>query len=68
MNRPLPEVPSPCIKVCTIDDACGLCVGCSRTLEEIAGWSQFTPEQKLAVWQRINERRSRSAAPPGTEA
>jgi hypothetical protein len=46
-----------------MDDASGLCIGCARTLGEIAGWSQFTPQQKLAVWQRINERKNRTSAP-----
>lgn len=48
-----------------MNDSSGLCTGCSRTLEEIAGWSQFTPEQKLAVWQRINQRKERPE-PPGS--
>lgn len=67
MNRPVAEVPSPCVKVCTMDHAAGLCIGCSRTLDEIAGWSQFTPEQKLAVWRYINERKMRHG-PPGPPA
>lgn len=28
--------PSPCIKVCKVED--GRCIGCNRTLEEIANW------------------------------
>ena len=28
-------VPSPCISVCTLDDAHGRCIGCLRTIEEI---------------------------------
>lgn len=63
MNGPPADVPSPCVKVCAMDDASGLCIGCARTLGEIAGWSQFTPQQKLAVWQRINERKNRTSAP-----
>ena len=31
-------VPSPCTGVCTLDDAQDLCVGCGRTLGEIASW------------------------------
>ena len=30
--------PSPCINVCRMDAASGLCEGCARTLAEIAGW------------------------------
>ena len=39
-SMPVP-VESPCVKICVIETD-GLCVGCARTLEEIAGWSQMT--------------------------
>lgn len=29
-------VASPCISVCKMDDARGLCLGCMRTIDEIA--------------------------------
>ena len=32
-------VPSPCVNVCRLD-AQGLCIGCRRTLDEIAEWSR----------------------------
>ena len=35
-RKKLGTVPSPCIKVCRIED--GLCVGCKRTLDEIRDW------------------------------
>jgi predicted Fe-S protein YdhL (DUF1289 family) len=31
-------VRSPCTNICRIDDATGWCVGCGRTLDEIARW------------------------------
>ena len=31
-------VPSPCINVCTVDPASGLCLGCDRTLQDIGDW------------------------------
>lgn len=42
-------VPSPCTSVCTMDAITGLCVGCARTLQEIAQWSGYSDEQKRAV-------------------
>jgi hypothetical protein len=30
---------SPCNKVCVIDAACGLCIGCGRSLAEVGGWT-----------------------------
>lgn len=56
-------VPSPCIDVCRMDPRTGLCEGCLRTLDEIAGWSQGSEDWKRAVWQRLEERRRASGRP-----
>jgi len=50
-------VASPCINVCRMDAASGLCVGCWRTIDEIAAWSRLDDEGKRAVWQAIALRR-----------
>jgi predicted Fe-S protein YdhL (DUF1289 family) len=51
------DVPSPCINVCRMNDQTGLCEGCLRTLDEIACWSGYTREEKLAVRARLDARR-----------
>jgi uncharacterized protein len=51
-------VPSPCISVCRIDPATGLCEGCSRTLDEIAAWSALTDDARRAVLEAVRARRS----------
>lgn len=33
----LPTIPSPCIRVCTLDDT-DTCIGCFRTMDEILAW------------------------------
>ncbi|MFP5407012.1 MAG: DUF1289 domain-containing protein [Gammaproteobacteria bacterium] len=53
---------SPCISVCRIDPADALCVGCQRTIDEIAGWGAMTPGQRVEVWRLIAERRAAAAA------
>jgi len=55
--------PSPCIAICVIDPATGWCQGCRRTIEEIAGWVQYSPEEKRAVLARLAERRAATSAP-----
>jgi predicted Fe-S protein YdhL (DUF1289 family) len=50
------RVPSPCISVCRIDDASNLCVGCLRTLSEIATWSEMRDDERRDVWARLAER------------
>ena len=40
-HAPPKAIATPCIKVCVVDGASGLCLGCYRTLGEIGGWSVF---------------------------
>ena len=56
------EVPSPCVNVCAIDPDKGICVGCFRTLDEIAAWVQLDTPRRLAVWAAIAERRKAADA------
>jgi predicted Fe-S protein YdhL (DUF1289 family) len=55
-------VASPCTSVCIVDPVSGLCGGCFRTLEEIAGWIDFSASEKRAVIAALDARRSNFAA------
>jgi predicted Fe-S protein YdhL (DUF1289 family) len=48
-------VPSPCIGVCRMA-ANGLCEGCLRTIDEIAGWRDADDEMRRAIWREIRRR------------
>lgn len=50
------EIESPCIKVCMIHPETGLCVGCSRTGDEIASWSRMSPEARREVMAALPKR------------
>ncbi|MBI5277546.1 MAG: DUF1289 domain-containing protein [Burkholderiales bacterium] len=54
--KPGEPVPSPCMSVCRMDAASGICEGCLRTLDEIAAWSVLDDSQKREVWQLIAQR------------
>ena len=60
-------VPSPCINICQMDTASGLCRGCFRTLDEIAAWAGASDDQRLTVLAAVARRRAehlpRGAAP-----
>jgi predicted Fe-S protein YdhL (DUF1289 family) len=47
---PAAPTPSPCINICRIDAGTGRCLGCRRTLDEIAAWSRMDDAGKRAVW------------------
>jgi uncharacterized protein len=42
-------IESPCNKVCAVDPAAALCVGCGRTLAEIEGWIRFTADERARI-------------------
>jgi predicted Fe-S protein YdhL (DUF1289 family) len=49
-------VPSPCVNICRMDAETGLCAGCLRTLDEIAGWSRLDDTAKRHLWAALPER------------
>lgn len=55
-------VPSPCVNVCRMDAASGLCSGCWRTIDEIAAWSTLDDDAKRQVWQAIELRKADAPA------
>ena len=56
------SVESPCVRVCTLDDAGRVCLGCFRTLDEIGMWSQLTDNaRRLVVEQAAFRRRAHEA-------
>lgn len=48
--------PSPCVKVCVIDDATGWCRGCGRSGVEIAAWMQMSAIDKRDLLLRLPAR------------
>lgn len=49
------KIQSPCKDICITRK--GVCVGCFRSLEEIANWKNYTEEEKAQVLENIKERR-----------
>lgn len=53
MNEP---IWSPCKKICLVDPAQPICVGCFRTMDELGRWMSMTKDERLAVKAQLPER------------
>jgi uncharacterized protein len=40
---------SPCVRMCTLDPETSMCVGCGRTLPEIAAWTRMSEAERQAI-------------------
>ena len=49
-------IDTPCTKVCVIDAAKGLCLGCGRSLSEIAAWSRLSGQDRSRVMAELPRR------------
>jgi uncharacterized protein len=57
----LPGPISPCINVCVLDGQ-GVCQGCLRTIDEIAGWGRMSAAEQWGVMARLERARRDLAA------
>lgn len=48
---------SPCIDVCRLDFARGVCLGCYRTMNEIAAWGNCSDDERGRILKNIEERK-----------
>lgn len=57
-DAPHAEFPaSPCVDVCKLDEN-EVCIGCKRTIAEIARWPTMTAEEQWRVVNTLPERKS----------
>jgi predicted Fe-S protein YdhL (DUF1289 family) len=52
------EIQSPCTKVCVVDPVSGSCIGCGRTLAEIASWLQLSTHERARIMAELPRRRA----------
>jgi len=58
-RQPPASIKTPCIKVCVVDGESGLCLGCFRTLAEVAGWARFSDAERERLMAELPARRDR---------
>jgi predicted Fe-S protein YdhL (DUF1289 family) len=49
-------VATPCVKVCVMESASGLCAGCGRTLDEIACWGSMSAAEQARLMDILPQR------------
>lgn len=47
---------TPCVQICVIHRDTGLCTGCLRSRDEIAGWSRMSNEDRAALMDTLPAR------------
>lgn len=52
-----PYPTTPCVAVCQIDPKSGFCMGCYRTLREIAQWGKFSEDERQALLPELDRRK-----------
>ncbi len=47
---------SPCIDVCDVDSTGQFCIGCGRSMDEIARWITISDEERGAIIEKLPQR------------
>lgn len=50
------KVDSPCVAICQLDDDGNYCIGCFRTVDEIAHWIEYDENAKQKIIDELAER------------
>jgi predicted Fe-S protein YdhL (DUF1289 family) len=63
-NRPDPvwsreAIESPCVRLCVVEPASRLCMGCLRSIDEIAAWTRMTAEERRRIMGELPGRAER---------
>ena len=58
------SIETPCIAICMIDPRTSLCLGCGRTLPEIARWHRMESAERQAVMAELAARMAEAGLTP----
>ncbi|HET7156872.1 MAG TPA: DUF1289 domain-containing protein [Hyphomicrobiaceae bacterium] len=53
---------TPCVNVCVLEAASGLCAGCGRSLDEISRWATMTDTERRRIMLSLPDRRRQVGA------
>jgi predicted Fe-S protein YdhL (DUF1289 family) len=49
-------IESPCVNICTLDARSGICLGCGRTIDEIARWNAMSAAERSRIMAELPAR------------
>lgn len=49
-------IETPCVNVCILDPRTGLCLGCGRTVDEIARWTAMNASERAQIIRELPAR------------
>ena len=55
-NLTIPDIETPCVKICVVEPETGFCIGCGRTRMEIANWIAMSPVDRHGLILALPER------------
>jgi len=50
------NIETPCNRICVIDPVSRLCIGCGRSLDEIARWIELGEQERARIMAQLPER------------
>ncbi|MBW0002585.1 MAG: DUF1289 domain-containing protein [Hyphomicrobiales bacterium] len=53
-------IETPCLGICLISPDDGMCIGCARTVDEVARWSAMDAAERRAIMDALPARRRHS--------
>jgi uncharacterized protein len=56
---------SPCVNICLLDAETGACIGCGRTIQQIAGWASMSEQERCTIMRELPSRMQRLEAAKG---
>jgi predicted Fe-S protein YdhL (DUF1289 family) len=57
------SIETPCNRVCVVHPALGLCIGCGRSLDEIARWMDLASPERARIMAQLPSRLAALSGP-----
>jgi predicted Fe-S protein YdhL (DUF1289 family) len=61
-------IETPCVKICTLDARAARCLGCGRSIDEIARWGGMSAAERARVMTELPGRMAAAGLAPSTAA